>query len=319
MREAVQRARGAAGSAWLKAAALAIAAALVGPLPARGQEPDVPPPGLRVESDGRLLTVTADDAPLDAILRAVGEATDLEVPVFGPTDTYSGAFDGVALPEALDRLLGERSYILHYDEFGEAKRLVVLAGNRGGAPAAIPAAHDSAADQTSPAQEESWIAQRLTSPDRGARIVAVRRLSRLPPDRAAALGLRVAYAERDAVVRGQLAATLGRVEGDAGVDVLTKLLGDNDPAVRIAAANALGGVAGAAAADALGRTLVHGTDAALRQAALDALTSHAHETGREHVRRVAARSGDPLADAARRALSGEPASVAPESIDEARP
>ena len=250
------------------AAALALAAMLAGAVPARAEEQD-PPPRLRVEYHDQLLSVAADDAPLGAVLSAVGEAAAFEVPVIDSSETFTGTFFALPLLDALDRLLARRPYMLRYDEAGDPEQLVLpLSGPSGAAPAAA-ATTRADAEQTSPAQEEIWIAQRLTSPDRGTRIVAVRRLQRLPPDRAAALGLRVLQAESDPVVRGQLAAALGQVEDDGGVNVLTELLDDQDPAVRIAAARALGRVGGDAAAHGLGRSLLHGTDPALRRVALE--------------------------------------------------
>jgi HEAT repeat protein len=120
-------------------------------------------------------------------------------------------------------------------------------------------------------------------------------------------------------VRGQLAAALGRVEGDQVVNVLTELLDDENPSVRIAAARALGGLTDQAAPQALGRILVSGTDPALRQAALEALAARPDEAARDYLRRVAARSGDPMADAARQVLSGELAPPAAETVDPAVP
>ncbi|MBA3326026.1 MAG: HEAT repeat domain-containing protein [Rhodobacteraceae bacterium] len=301
------------------AAAIALATLLAGAVPARAEEQDAPPSRLWVAFEGQLLTVTADDAPLGAVLRAVGEAAALEVPVIDSSETFTGAFSDLPLLDALDWLLVRRPYMLSYDEAGDPERIVLLWGDASAATPAAPATTGAAAEQASPAQEETWIARRLTSPDRGARIVAVRRLQRLPPDRAAALGLRVLQAEPDPVVRGQLAAALGRVEGDEGVNVLTELLDDEDPSVRIAGARALGGVARDAAAHGLGRTLLHSADPALRQAALESLASHPQESARDYLRRVAARSGDPLADAARWALSGEFSPPAAETVDPASP
>jgi hypothetical protein len=277
---------------------------LVGTVQALGEE-ETFAPRLRVEFDGRLLTVAANDAPLDAVLRAVGEATALEVPRIESSETFTGAFSGLPLDRALEWLLGGRSYLLGYDEAGEPERLVVWSDQPGAAAPELRAVREPAVERPSPLQEETWIAQRLTSPDRGTRIVAVRRLQRLPPERAAALGLKVLHAEPDPVVRGQLAAALGRVEGDQVVNVLTELLDDENPSVRIAAARALGGVVDQAAAQALGRTLVEASDPALRQAALEALASRPDEVARDYLHRVAVRGGDPMADAARRALSGE--------------
>jgi hypothetical protein len=306
--------RGRAG----RATAVALAVLLAGSVPARSEE-DTFAPRLRVEFDGRLLTVAANDAPLDAVLRAVGEATALEVPRIDSSETFTGAFAGLPLDRALEWLLGDRSYLLGYDEAGEPERLVVWSDQPGAAAPEVRAVPEPAVERALPLQDETWIARRLTSPDRGTRIVAVRRLQRLPPERAAALGLKVLQAERDPVVRGQLAAALGRVEGDQVVNVLTTLLDDQDPSVRIAAARALGGLTDQAAPQALGRILVSGTDPALRQAALEALAARPDEAARDYLRRVAARSGDPMADAARQVLSGELAPPAAETVDPAVP
>ncbi len=121
------------------------------------------------------------------------------------------------------------------------------------------------------------------------------------------------------MVRAQLAAALGRLEGDGTSLVLTGLLGDPDPSVRIAGARALGRIAGEAAAQALGRTLLHGAEPALRQAALESLASRPQDSAQDYLRFVAARSGDPLADAARHALSAGPAPSAVKIMDPSSP
>lgn len=288
------------------AAAIVLAALLARTAPATAEAQDPPPPPPRAYFEDRLLTVAAEDAPLGAVLGAVGEAAAIDVPVIDTGETFTGALYALPLLDALDRLLGRRSYRLSYDPAGEPERLELIVWSAADAAAPeAPAPTRTAAERASPAQEEAWIAQRLTSPKRGDRIVAVRRLQRLPPDRAAALGMRFLQAEPDPVVRGQLAAALGRVEGEGGVDVLTRLLDDEDASVRIAGARALGRVAQDAAARGLGRTLLQGADPALRQAALDSLASHPQAAARDFLRTVAARNGDPLADAARQALSGE--------------
>ena len=160
--------RGSRGRAGL-AVAVALAALLAGPVPARGEDSFAP--RLRVEFDGRLLTVAANDAPLDAVLRAVGEATDLEVPRIDSSEPFTGTFSDLPLDRALEWLLGGRSYLLGYDEAGEPERLVVWSDQPGAAAPEPRAVAEPAVERPSPLEEESWIAQRLTSPDRGTRIV----------------------------------------------------------------------------------------------------------------------------------------------------
>jgi hypothetical protein len=232
------------------------AIALVALLAASPARPDAAPP--RVEFRDGLLTVSARAAPLGELLLAVGEAAGFEVPPLDPGEIFTGTFAALPLADGLDRLLPARAFALHYDASGNPERLVLMSF---GQPAAQPPEPEPpptlAVSGRSLAEEEGWIAGRLTSPDRGTRIVAVRRLGRLPPDRAAALALGMLNTEPDPVVRAQLAAALGRVEGDRTADALTRLLDDRDPAVRAAAARALG--PSAAEADAPATPCLHAT------------------------------------------------------------
>ena len=278
---------------------------------------------LRVEFRHGLLTVAARDAPVGAVLEAVGNAAGFEIrPVVETSATFTGDFASLPLADGLGRLLRTWSFALHYDDAGNPDLLVLLPPGRYGAEApraaAAPAAPAEAA-QASPAQEERWIERRLASPDLGTRIVAVRRLDRLPAERATSLGLRILGAEPEPIVRAELAEALGRVEGDRVVAALEQLLDDRNASVQSAAVQALGNVGSDAAVDGLGKALLHGHEPALRQAALEALASHPGDTARDYLRRAAAVKGDPVAEAARRSLDGEAELGAVEDLDGAVP
>jgi hypothetical protein len=277
----------------------ALVLALLAAAPAAPQDP-----GPRVEVNGGRVTVEADGAPVGAVLRALGEAAGFEVRPMDPPGTFSGRFEALPLDDALQRLLPARSFALRYDEAGRPVLLVVLPAGSAGAPPAPAPPPAPAVSGHSLAQDELWAERRLSSPDLGTRVVAVRRLARLPAARAAVLARRLLPAEQDPVVRAEIAAALGRAEGEGALDLLTALLDDPDAAVRVAAAEALGETDGDAA-DALGRVLLDGTEPELRQAALTALASRREPAARDYLRRVATRD-DPLAGAAQQALAGLP-------------
>lgn len=230
----------------------------------------------QVAYDGGRLSLEASAEPLDVVLGAVGAAAGLEVPVLGEAGgTYSGQLRAVPLADALRRILGARSFMLQYRPDGSPERLVVLGA--ASAPAAKPSPEVEAppvaayVDIPSPDEEERFVVERLTARDLGARVVGVRRLGRLPPERVAAIATPLVGSEREPVVRAELATTLGQAGGPASVPLLERLLGDPDPIVR--------------------------------RAALDALATRDEPAAGEQLRRVAARASDPLAPAAARLLA----------------
>jgi hypothetical protein len=274
----------------------------------------------RVEfRDGRL-TIAAEDEPVDAVLQAVGEAAGLEVPSLASDDeTFSGRLTAVPLADVLRRLLGRRSFVLLYDADGAAERLVLL-GSPEAPPrtAAVVETEDEAAiaeeDQAfvealTPAEEESFIAERLTAREIGVRVVAVRRLDRLPPERAAVLARQVVASEPEPVVRAEIAEALARLDGEDTVDILEQLLQDPERSVAIAAVRALGAQGGPDAIALLGTILVGGSDQALRQAALEELAASPWAEIEDPLRSVADRPDDPMAESARQVLAGAPVPV----------
>jgi hypothetical protein len=266
--------------------------------------------------EGRV-TIAAEDEPIDAVLQAVGAAAGLAVPsLAGAGETFSGRQTAVPLADFLRRLLGRRSYILLYDEAGRAERLVLL-----GVPDPAPDAPAVAVTETAPteaeemafvepltpAEEERFVAERLTAREIGVRVVAIRRLDRLPAERAAVLARQVATSEPEPVIRAELADALARIDGKGTVAILQQLLRDPERSVAVAAVRALGAQGGPDAIALLGETLVQGTDQTLRQAALEELAAAPWADVDAPLRSVAERPDDPLAESAREVLTGMPA------------
>ena len=260
---------------------------------------------LQVEFRDGLLTLQARDVPLDDILHAIGANAGFDVVVKGDHSApVSRSFSALALEEGLRRLLGGTSFVMFYGETGDADRLVLLREGTGvdSGGREILRPEVTVVDEPAQAEIEEWISSRLTQPDRGVRIVAVRRLTRLEPDVAVDLAAKVLDRDDDPVVRGQAAAMLGKIGGGRAAGLLDETLADWEASVRIQAVRALGALGGELAAHSLGRALFDHPDQEVRLMAIDALAGNASEASRSYLQAASALRDGKVREAARQAL-----------------
>jgi hypothetical protein len=250
--------------------AAAVAALDLTDRPAFAAEPGDQPATIEVSLRDGLMSVTLREAPLDAVLRAIGEEAGFRVVVKGGLDNpVTWSFTNVPLDKALRRLLQNTNSVLIHGPArdGGAGRLVAVHAWPSHGPEAISAARFARtirSDRTGAAMRPP-----LGGPDadRQDRLLAVRHLAKRPGARAAK-DLALALSEdEDAVVRRVAAIGLGKVGGEPALAGLTAALADDDKWVRRRAIQGLGKIGGEAAARALGDTLVNDPEPEVRQAA----------------------------------------------------
>lgn len=279
----------------------ALAASAVEPNGPHGLDPN----RMQVQVQGGLLTVDAHDAPLAILLEVIGEEADFDVMVENGFDvTVTKVFTDVPLEQGLRRLLAETSFMMSFKDSEGTKILYTLrvyaALEDGDAKPHQPAV--TAVEEPSLADTEAWILDRLKSPQRGARIVAVRRLARLEPEAAARIAARVLETEADSVVRGQTAATLGKIGGDGASSLLQQALADEAAMVRMHAIRALRLVGAEQATTVLGRVLTEDPDQEIRLMALETLIATPGDTSQYYLALAATHPDEKIRQRANQAL-----------------
>jgi len=220
------------------------------------------------------MSVRLREAPLDAVLRAIGEEAGFRVVVKGGLDNpVTWSFTNVPLDKALRRLLQNTNSVLIHGSArdGGTGRLVAVHAW----PSLGPEALNTARLARTIRSDKTGAAMRppLGGPDanRQDRLLAVRHLAKRPGARAAK-DLALALSEdEDAVVRRVAAIGLGKVGGEPALAGLTAALDDEDKWVRRRAIQGLGRIGGEAAARALGQTLVNDPEPEVRKAAARSL------------------------------------------------
>lgn len=239
------------GAAWRRCAAAAVLVAMLGGAAAiaRAASPAPPAavePAIAIE-DG-VLSVDVDRADLAGVLAEIASRGDFELRTSGDLGQVSAAFDGLSVEEGLRRLAGRHELMLVYraPRGGAAPTLAEVRVFADAQPAAPP---------RPPGTELADIAESIrqgvagvgrlveilrTSGDPGVRARAALALAQIGgPDAEAAITR--AIADPAAPVRVQVADALRRLAGARAVTPLQRLLTtDEDPAVRRAAARALG-------------------------------------------------------------------------------
>ena len=283
-----------------------------------------------VEWNGRGLSVIAEEAGLAEILRAVEQATGVEVLGADAVDeTVSLRFSDLPLDEALRRLLARVNHLLVEDESPDpgAPRLSVWILGAGSAATRAPVAR---IDQRSPHDQpwgpipdlatepdpemRRWVVKRLAErTDAEALDALVRALEDPDPDvRQDALGALGQYGrtalepikallsrEKSATVRAAALGMLGQVAGDEAAPLLRRMLTSRDSRVRLAAVEALGRADETTAREALSVGL-RDKEPAVRMAAVRTLALYVGE----HAVKDALDQGLIDADEAARALGG---------------
>ncbi|MFQ5534908.1 MAG: HEAT repeat domain-containing protein [Sphingomonadales bacterium] len=224
---------------------------------------------LAVQYDGGLVTIVANDIPLETVLAAMGQAAGFQVSITGDLGPrISRSFAGKPLIDALRELAGGNSMVIILaPESDRAKarqlrQLWVLGTSR-----------ETRSDQAGMAARETT----------GDPMDAIRSLSR-----AGRLGT---------------VAELGATGDARSVDLLNRMAAnDEDATVRSQAIEGLGGIRGQDATLALGRIVIGSTDPDLRWMAVRALAERDSGAARAFLERAAQDPDDWVRDEALRAL-----------------
>jgi hypothetical protein len=242
-------------------------------VPALAQEIDV-----RVEGDRMSLEV--GQAPLAEVLRAVGEAGGFEVKLEGDLgEVQPQRFQDLPLGRAIRRLTGDHGVIMAYADDGTLESVRVHAATLiGASPEEREAARKRAAEQRqavlarvrSPATPESPEGGGGSADaDQAERFARVRELARQGgPDSLPSLG-DVLSGDPDPALRRAAAAAIGSVGGPEAAQLLQGALADDDASVRMQALRGLRGADPAIALNAYGDIVQRDPDPAVRRAAVD--------------------------------------------------
>lgn len=214
-----------------------------------------------------LMRVDVRDVPLVDLLRAIGERSDLRVSLHGPlTNLITRSFAGVALDEAIRRLVGGHGLVLLYAPARGGMGLSVLTEVR---------VYDSPLAATmSQGTDPTKLVAGPTRPldsDRDTRLKAVQALARRRDGAALAALAQTLALDEDPTVRAQAAAALGSIRGSEATAALSDALGDQDPAVRIQAVRTFGRIEGDRAIPTLGNVLLGDPDPHVRRETAHAL------------------------------------------------
>lgn len=284
---------------------LLVAALLAGFAPSAGvAEPTAAASGsVQVEFRDGLLTLDVRDAPLDDVLRTIGKKAGFEVVIKVDLSTpVSRSFAAMPLDQGIRRLIGETSFVMAYGGSGDAVRLTLLSPGASDGGTEIGRLEVTAVDEPSQADIEEWILSRLTQPDRGVRIVAVRRLMRLERELAVDIAARVLDHDDDPAVRGEAAAVLGQIGGDRAAILLDLAVADAEASVRIHAVRALGALGGEAAVHGLGRALLEHPDRDVRLIAAEGLAENSSEASQSYLEAAKSVRDAKVREAAEKAL-----------------
>ena len=257
-------------AAWLWAvlvlAAGAVGLSTVGPAALAAAEQETAARGTVVSVDHGLLRLQVREAPLDDVLRAIAEQAGFRLKLKGDVSTpVTWNFAGVSLEEGLRRLAGRHGVVLNYaageEDSGEPRlaEVIVLGAPNGRVATYIP---------PSPLDR---VYEGLEARDRLSRLQLVRTMASQEDDPAIADLVTILTEEDDTVVRRMAVIALGKIGGDAALDVLAATLDDADPVIRRQAARALALLGEAADAPLLGA--LNDQDAPVRVQAARALAN----------------------------------------------
>ena len=240
-------------TAWLCAglilAAGAVGLSAVGP-PVLAAEEETAAHGIEVALDHGLLRLQVRDAPLDDVLRVIADQAGFRLKLKGDVSApVTWHFAGVPLEEGLRRLAGRYGVVLNYatgdDGPGdpELAEVIVLGTPNGRVATYVPKV---------PLAPLERVYEGLETRDRLSRLKLVRTMASPEDDPAIADLVTILADEDDTVVRRMAVIALGKIGGEAALDVLAAALDDPDPVIRRQAVRALALLGEAADAALLG-------------------------------------------------------------------
>lgn len=248
---------------------------------------------LHVEIVDESVTVKARDGDVKGLLEEIARQSDLVIDLHGPLDErVTIEFDRLPVPEALDRILRGRDFVLRYFDPSSdpatpanayPSKLWVFSkglGDHNAPPENGDAAFTREGVGGARAQEADASLVRLSlalaDDDVKVRLEAVSELASIESDQAAA-ALATALSDGDPSVREEAACGLGEIGDETDLEILEQALMDPDLRVREAAVEAVTDIGGDDSAWALAFAL---TDVApsLREDAVYALSEIGSET-----------------------------------------
>ena len=235
-----------------------------------------------------LLTLQALNAPLADVLIEIGRQAGIEIVLNGDFgSSITTAFSGEPPRRALERLLGDATFVMTYGPAHEAAGPPSLARLRAYGGSADDLATDELAADLSDAaffarravtldlppepENDGGLHQDLAALDRDDRRHAMQWLAGLEEnDAIPALGRFLAL-DHDPAVRREAALALGDIGGEAASGALELGLGDRDPDVRFQVIEAIGKTAGIDNVLVLGGVLFGESDPEVRMSAVAGL------------------------------------------------
>jgi len=200
-----------------------------------------------------LLTVKVHDASVEELVEEIARQSGLNIVWYGTiSERITLDFQGLALDQALARILRHHSFALAISQVGEGqssaarpRKLWIIPKGAEGSPPQAAAANES--DQEDVLQDESiditLLIAALRSEDSWEREEAVEALGEIGgPESAQFLG--VALKDEDEDVRQAAIAALAHIGGDRAAQVLAVALDDEDEWFREEAVEALGEIGG---------------------------------------------------------------------------
>jgi hypothetical protein len=273
----------------LCAAAVSVIATVTIAAGSTGANPDSA--DIRIEMKAGSLTLETRGAPLDEVMRRIGELAGFKTILFADfvkPKLVSVSFDNIPVREAVERLLGNTNRIIFYAPAGIGaqdhviSQVWLLGSSRS-------AGNDEAGDG-----ESIGLTEDLHHEEGKIRSEAVLRLSNqaelgLSNEDAAGHVLdrltQVLQEDQDALVRSRAAIALGALRDEGAVLALESALLDEHSSVRSQAINALGQIGGERATMTLGNILLNDSaDKTERVMAAQALWKHDSETARRYLR-----------------------------------
>lgn len=236
---------------------------------------------LSVQFNNDLLTVKAEDVPLQEVLQEISRQSDLSVESSGLLeDKITIQFDRLALDEGIRLILRHHNYILSYTQQTPGERqssvtrprsLSIFSKAEKGYPIKTMAIDGSTSSESikDMAIDIQKLQVALMSEDSWEREEAAEALGE--SRRAEAIGpLRMALEDIDEDVREAAAAALAKISGDEAAQALAIALQDEDSWVREAAVEALVEIGGKTAAQVLAIALQN-EDSSIREETVEAL------------------------------------------------
>jgi HEAT repeat protein len=260
---------------------------------------------IEVTVDRSQLTVDLRHAPLDHVLRLVGERAGVDVTLRGNlTAPVTRSFTDLPLEEGIRRLADGHSVAVTYGATGSGQATLtgvwVMAGG------SRTSSLDSGASASRREPADARVADITSESLLADQIGEIQRLRGDAADGSEAALARLAdlaASDADAGLRQQAVAALARVKGPLVEQALTEALGDAEASVRVRAVRGLRGTGTETAVASLARASTDDADPEVRLAALSALVSFPGHTMVQGLVRAVADPDGRVRDAAARGLA----------------